>query len=96
MGGVNTPPKKFFLKNIYFGGGNYPPQNGLGGVNTPPKIVGGAYGTPKVGVIFFWGGYCSKNFGGAYGTPKIVWGCQMAHYPPPWTPMEDMEKNVKI
>ena len=75
--------KIFFVRDFLFCGEYLPPQNGLGGVNTPPKIVGGAYGTPKVGVIFFWGGYCSQNFGGAYGTPKIVWGCQMAHYPPP-------------
>ena len=57
--------KIFFVKDFLFWGEYLPPQNGLGGVNTPPKIVGGAYGTPK-----------------------IVWGCQMAHYPPPWTPMK--------
>ena len=64
-GGEKTPPKKFFLKNIYFGGGGVitPLQNGLGGVITPPKIVGGAYGTPKVGVIFFGGGIVHKILG---------------------------------
>ena len=50
-------------------------------------MVGGAYGTPRVGVNFKWGGKMKKILGVPTAPPNSFGGGVIAPLPPPWTPM---------